>query len=1050
MAEGIMNDGNAGLGSSVVEDILCKPSPLGSIVDLVPHSAHAWSVEYPGLSALPRFEGEPDRLKICIATEDIVGPVRNGGIGTTYAALAELLGQLGHDVTVLYLLGDYIENGTLEHWIEHYAAKHVRFVPVPNYARMDRFRVGGDRWLQAPYNMLKFLLDHPMDVVHVSEWRGSGYLSLVAKRQGLAFQNTLFIVKTSSPWLWNRLYGSHLLDRTDELGRMHAERRSVELADMVIGGSLHLLRWMHSQGYAVPQGRTFVQPNVAIYDRLSGLMNRRAAKLGSRLPVDEIVFFGRLEARKGVVVFVQAIKRLLRQGKPLPERISFMGKPGDRLHARMNQDIVEYIRSETAGWPTTVDILSEFQQYEALEYLLDGNRLAVMPSLIENSSLAVYEAAICGIPFVASTSGGTPELIAEADRPHVLCDAHPIPLAEKIAEAIERGGYVAAPSFDNDLNLEQWRRFHLDLGRGLLEHLLPPIPRGLTPSSKVSVCVYHADSDKKLAATLMSIKAQEQQADELWIAVDTDDEDALDRVRQVASDAGVTANVVPAFDFDAGRAFNLLAESSEAEFVLFLWAGATIDPMTLRTLTDVASSSGADVVNYFFRVIHDADSKIRDYLSVNILGSIAQAFFQTDITALPFLVRRRIFAELGGFTSDYRALSHDHEFIAKAKLSGIRCETALLELGTVPAWDEKWLEAKCYDQTVSQFRTIRPELAATPLALRELLLMAKGLQRSAWRRGRSTGQRPRKGNPVSALLNAPQKRKPAVPPGDVPADRRGRAGVGSVGKALDTTATVAVAVGVTDRPAPSSSEARSRVSDPKPVMSKGGQRTPGLHWLSTAEGRRFTGRLFGVNRGVVYGVVRNEDRLREAVEVEVVVDGTISRIVRANAPPHTILPASGDLKDHGFAFPVWNWLGRRWRWKARDLTLRVRGTDVEIGELSVMPRATQLADAGLEGYCDIVDTSIRGWIWAPEHPDHQVDVSVFVDGRFLARTTASVMREDLRAANVGTGAYGFSVWVPSQLRSGEPHDIEVMATEAGVLLERGRVRLSGSTATFAS
>jgi glycosyltransferase involved in cell wall biosynthesis len=1046
LAEGITNGGNVALGSSIVEDILCRPSPLGSIVDLVPHAAHAWSIEYPGLSALPRFEGEPERLRICIATEDIVGPVRNGGIGTTYAALAEVLGKLGHDVTVLYLQGEFVENGTLEHWIEHYAAKDVRFVPVPNYARMDRFRVGGDRWLQAPYNMLKFLLEHPMDVVHVSEWRGSGYLSLLAKRQGLAFQDTLFVVKTSSPWLWNRLYGSHLLDRPDDLAKMHAERRSVELADMVIGGSLHLLRWMHSQGYAVPQARTFVQPNVATYERLSGLVNRRAGKVGSRLPVDEIVFFGRLESRKGLVVFIQAIKRLLRQGKPLPKKISFMGKPGERLHARMNQDIVEYIQSETAAWPTKVEILSEFQQYEALEYLLDGNRLAVMPSLIENSSLAVYEAAICGVPFVASNSGGTPELVATDDWPHVLCDPHPIPLAEKICEAMERGGYVAAPSFDNDLNLEQWRRFHLDLGRGLLEHLLPRIPRGLTPSSKVSVCVYHADTEKKLAATLASIKAQEQEADEIWIAVDTDDEGALARARKIAGEAGVTANVVPAFDFDAGQAFNHLAERSEAEFVFFLWAGATIDPAALRTLTDIASSSGADVVNYFFRVTHDAKTGIRDYLNVNILGSVAQTFFRTDITAMPFLVRRRVFAELGGFTSDYRALSHDHEFVAKAQLSGIRCETALLELGTVPAWDEEWLEAKCYDQAVSQFRTIRPELAATPLALRELLLMAKGLQRSSWRRGRPAVAKATELGPVGGLLKGPQKRNKTLPPSEAAAARRARAGVARTGNGLDIVP--AAAVWAMDRPAASAAEARSRVSDPRPAAPKAGPRIARLHWLSTVEGQRFTGRLFGVHRGIVYGVVRNEDKLKEPVDVEVVVDGTVSRIVQANAPPHTILPASGDHKNHGFSFPVWNWLGSRWRRKARDIVLRVRGTDVEIGELSVMPRATQLAEAGLEGHCDIVDTAVRGWVWAPDHPDHQVDVSVFIDGRFLARTTAGVIREDLRAANIGTGAYGFSIWVPAQLRSGAPHDLEVMATETGVLLRRGRVKLGGGTATF--
>jgi len=88
--------------------------------------------------------------------------------------------------------------------------------------------------------------------------RSGGYLSLLAKRQGLALVNTLFVVKTSSPWMWNRLYGLQPLGRLDDLARVHAEWRSVELADMVIGGSLHLLRWMLSQGHAIAPNTTIV------------------------------------------------------------------------------------------------------------------------------------------------------------------------------------------------------------------------------------------------------------------------------------------------------------------------------------------------------------------------------------------------------------------------------------------------------------------------------------------------------------------------------------------------------------------------------------------------------------------------------------------------------------------------------------------------------------------------------------------------------------------------------------------------------------------------
>jgi glycosyltransferase involved in cell wall biosynthesis len=1102
------------LGSTALEEILCRVSAVGVLGNLIPHATDAWSVEFSNLDVFPRLEGDPVRLRICIATEDIVGPVRNGGIGTTYSALSELLAKLGHDVTILYLKGQEVENGTIEQWIEFYAAKSVRFVPVPNYAAVDRFQTGADRWLHAPYNMLKYLIDHPMDVVHVSEWRGSGYLSLLAKRQRLAFQDTLFIVKTSSPWIWNRLYGSQPLDRLDDLAKVHAERRSVEFADMVIGGSLHLLRWMSSQGYRIPRDRTFVQPNVATFDHLAELMTQRNWERGKRYPVDELVFFGRLEARKGLFTFVQAIKRLLRQGVRLPRQITFMGKPGARLMARPDQDILDYIASETRGWPTKVEVLSEFQQYDALQYLLSGPRLAVMPSTIENSSLAVYEAAICGIPFIASASGGTPELVASVDHPFVLCEAHPIPVADKIAEALEIGGYVARPSFDNEANLEQWRRFHLDLGRGLLERLLQAGDAGPDPVSSVSVCIYHAHSAERLRTTLESLKEQDHPPEEILIAVDTDDMNGLQEARSIAQEVGIFAEIVPAFDLDAGQAFNALAFQARSDFVLFLWAGSTLRPLALRALTKVAASSDADLVNYFFRVTHEAEDTARDYLSAIIFGNIAQSFFRTDMTSLPLLVRRNVFGKLGGFTSDYRVLAHDHELVAKAQISGVHCETALLELGTVPAWDEEWLKTKCYDQSVAQFRAIRPELAAAPLALRELLLMAKGLQKGGGPRRRAPPKsRPQKKieaeaeGPIGRLLMAlskdilaeepaaavtprmapapakqlasapapapqrvePPKRVPATPvigevqPPPVPAAvrpqdvatavrrdvatarRGGTRGAGLV-KLIDELS-ADVVDDVPDAPVPKPRSApkqpRAKVSDPMPAVSPPRPEPP-PHLLKSAKGLRYSGRVLGVLHGSIYGWVRNDQRPDEAIEVEAISDDRVFATVRADGDLPMAMPVPANLRGHGFVLPVWSkWRDRLLRRNEKHVALRVRGSDIMITRLSIRRNDEDLEDAGFEGYCDTVDSHLRGWVWRPGEPDATVDVSVFVDGGFLARTTASQPRDDVRAAGFGSGAYGFVVPLPKELRDGTPRQVEVVIAEAGIFLKRGRLLVVG-------
>jgi len=243
-----------------------------------------------------------------------------------------------------------------------------------------------------------------------------------------------------------------------------------------------------------------------------------------------------------------------------------------------------------------------------------------------------------------------------------------------------------------------------------------------------------------------------------------------------------------------------------------------------------------------------------------------------------------------------------------------------------------------------------------------------------------------------------------------------------------------------NRPRLGHPEAASRVRRQGPAQ---------LYWLSTIPGQRYTGRLFGVHNGMAYGFVRNEDQIDQPVQVDILRDGQAWRTIEANAIPWIVPPIPEDLKGHGFSFPVWNrFFGLRWRRGPCHLIVRVRDTDIEIGELVAMPRPQQLIEAGFEGYCDLVDATIRGWVWQPSHPENQVDISVFVDGKFLARTTAGFVREDLRAAHIGSGAHGFAVWLPPMLRNGTTHSIDVVVAEAGVLLKRGRLRLNGGNLSF--
>lgn len=778
------------LATRAIETLLCNPQAFGDIDRAYPRFADAWSIELPDLTSLPKPTGRKRRTRFCIATEDIVGPVRNGGIGTTYAALAAMLAAQGHDITILYLKGEEVENETVGYWIDHYAAQGVTFVPVPNYAQIEDIVTNSDQWMRPIYNMYRWLIDNPMDVVHVSEWRGSAFMCLTAKRQGIAFSDTLFIVKTSSPWLWNRMYGSFSIDRLGDLAKTLAERRSVELADMAIGGSAHLLRWMASQGYVLPRGRAFVQPNVVSFAHLKDLVARRSRRPGRRIPIDEIVFFGRLEARKGLLTFCHAVRRLMKLGHELPPRITFMGKPGARLAMRPHQTVLDYIEEETVDWPTQVSVITDYQQHDAIGYLLDGARLAVMPSTIENSSLAVYEAAICHIPFIASDTGGTPELLAPRDRKLVLCDAHPIPLATKLAEAIDKGGYVAAASFDNDRNLEVWAGFHDALTRGLRELLIKrasPKPAGGTKAASVDVALFSRGEADRLERTLDSLLAQKKRAKRVLIAVDAENEAAATAMASDAARArGLDAEVLGTLDYDAGYALNEAARHSRADYIAFLEAGSTLEPDALDTLVQVARRRSADVLTWHHRrIVATGD----DQLVTEMIGGPAETLFLEDPQDLPLFVRRRAFEKLKGFEIDFRVPLHEREFASKAIVSGLVCETVPAILGTVPGRNPALMERECYDTHAGQFRILRPYLAALPLAMREVILASVGLQRRLQKRSK-----PKAAPSTRKAPTATSRPLPAASPAPAP-PAPSAAAAGSTGKTRNDNAGDRRAVG---------------------------------------------------------------------------------------------------------------------------------------------------------------------------------------------------------------------------------------------------------------
>jgi hypothetical protein len=223
---------------------------------------------------------------------------------------------------------------------------------------------------------------------------------------------------------------------------------------------------------------------------------------------------------------------------------------------------------------------------------------------------------------------------------------------------------------------------------------------------------------------------------------------------------------------------------------------------------------------------------------------------------------------------------------------------------------------------------------------------------------------------------------------------------------------------------------------------------PGFHWQAS-NGSRYIGRVFGVHKGVVYGWVKDLDDPRRVVEIEGIIDHRRSRTVLANITSPAVAFSGRESVGCAFAFEIWRGpFGFKGDWRTRELTMSIKGTDVVLGEFSIPANAAALEQSGYEGFCDLVDSRIRGWVWQPDHPEHSVEVAAFVDGKFLARTVANGVRNDLRTLNIGSGAYGFQIALPRVLKEGQAHRIDVVVADTGVFLRRGRLLLTGNDLTY--
>jgi GT2 family glycosyltransferase/glycosyltransferase involved in cell wall biosynthesis len=600
-------------------------------------------------------------LQICIVTGDIAGPIRNGGIGTFYRALAFELAAAGHRVTVLYTLGDFCETLSIDHWRKWYAEKNIEFVPLPPLCSFTRPHTPA----RISLDVYHWLRERSFDLVHCPEWRGNAFYSLLARRQGLAFPSTLFVIGTHSPTAWHRDGMGIFLTDIDDLQTDHLERTSVALADRVISPSRYMLRWMEDHGWKLPESTECIQCIQPTYHPPAGDADPIVG------PINELVFFGRLETRKGLILFCDAIDRLDSQ---LDARITFLGK----LTTVDGKPSRGYIQSRAARWTFPITILDTLDHAAALHYLGQPGRLAVVSSLLENSPNTVLECLSNTIPCLASNVGGIPELVDPRDRDRTLFTPRPATLAERLTGSLKHGHAPSRPAVHPHTTRDIWLNWHEKTARDLqaLSEPAHATAPHLATTPFISVILTTYNRPELLRHALESLYAQTFDSFEV-ILVDDGSTDPtaivfLDSLQSEFTRRGWT--ILRQHNQYLGAARNNGINRSRGKWILCMDDDNVAKPHELATFAAVARRGTADILSCLVDLFSGDSPPAGDadllYRWLPIGGATAAGAFVNIFGDTNSLVRREVFRALGGYSEDYGLGNEDWELYAKAALAG--------------------------------------------------------------------------------------------------------------------------------------------------------------------------------------------------------------------------------------------------------------------------------------------------------------------------------------------------------------------------------------------
>jgi glycosyltransferase involved in cell wall biosynthesis/GT2 family glycosyltransferase len=607
--------------------------------------------------------------KVALVTYDVqtLKDGRAGGVAAFTTRFARLLRMAGEDVTIIVTRGEPHPVPLDERWRGRYADWGIALIEVHNT------EPSADRWC-APWTarLSEQVASHldGFDIAYFQDWANVAFCTARIKRFSKSPMPILVTV-LHGPSGWERVGNKRFSEIPEDLHLDYIERYSARHSDFVVSPSHYMVHWARENGW------TFGSDPLVL--GLPHLARGRQARPLSPRAIRRIVYFGRLETRKGFLLFVAAL-RLAFQLDPAAlaglTEIVFLGK-------EQEAGSVKRVRQELADLNIPIVHMGSLDSEEAGDYLAEHayGSLAIVPSPTENFPYAVIEASLIpGLNLLCSQGGGIPEIF-DGHGKDCLFEPYTLGLADKMLERLRAPlSAEEQPAYDAEAANARWLNFHQ-------RALARPASLEVRHSpATVDICVPYFNKPAYLPQLLTALERQTRQQFGVIVVNDGSAPEAktvFDLLAEKYRGRGWTFLTQVNSFVDAAR--NRAAGLSQADYLLFIDADDIPAPNAVERMLESISLSADDclvVGGMQFedeRLPYNIESgKVTSPILTRYMPvgpDLVCGLVHPDVLgASMILVRRTAFEAVGGYRTVRGVAHEDWELQIRLVMAGFRVD----------------------------------------------------------------------------------------------------------------------------------------------------------------------------------------------------------------------------------------------------------------------------------------------------------------------------------------------------------------------------------------